>query len=156
MAGALAVSEDTVSELSSSKRQPVALEEASVLVVEDKVDGFVAIHKLLAFAGVRHAEWKPSGSGVVQFADTLPHLDLILLDLGLPLEDGYEVLRHMRAVERFKDTLIVAVTGHTTVEEMRKAQSAGFDGFLGKPLDLERFPGQLARILKGEPVWENN
>lgn len=148
--------DDAVSELASSKRQPVALEEASVLVVEDKVDGFVVIRRLLTFAGVRHAEWKTSGFGVVQFADTLPHLDLILLDLGLPLEDGYEVLRRMRATERFKDTLIVAITGRTTVEEMRKAQSAGFDGFLGKPLDLERFPGQLARILKGEPVWENN
>jgi two-component system cell cycle response regulator DivK len=37
---------------------------------------------------------------------------------------------------------------------MNKARASGFDGFLGKPLDADRFPDQIRRILAGEPVWE--
>ncbi len=139
---------------SRPQRAPLMPGSAHVLVVEDQIENFVTIVRLLASAGVRHAEWKASGLGVVQFADTLPHLDLILLDLGLPHEDGYEILRQIRATAQFKDALVIAVTGRANPEEMRKAQAAGFDGFLGKPLDMARFPRQLSRILNGEPVWE--
>lgn len=128
---------------------------AYVLVVEDKIENYVTLVRLLTFAGVRNTEWKSTGSGVIQFADTLVrHLDLILLDLSLPHENGYDLLLKIRGIERFKSTLVVAVTGNATIEEMRKAQRTGFDGFLGKPLRVDRFPDQLARILKGEPVWE--
>ncbi len=137
-----------------SSRKTLQPGEASILVVEDKIDSYVTIVRLLAFSGVspQNSHWKASGWGVLQYADSLPHIDLILLDIGLPHEDGYEVLRAIRSAERFKDTRIVAVTGR--VDEVRKAQAAGFDGFLSKPLDMERFPRQLSRILNGESVWE--
>jgi CheY-like chemotaxis protein len=72
----------------------------------------------------------------------------------LPDQSGYEVLEQLRASPSFARTRIVAVTGHNNVEEIRRAQAAGFDGFLGKPLLPERFISQLARILRGESVWE--
>lgn len=53
---------------------------------------------------------------------------------------------------------IIAVTAEASVEQMKKAQDSGFDGFLGKPLDPDRFPDQIRRILSGEPVlgiWLN-
>jgi two-component system, cell cycle response regulator DivK len=129
---------------------------AYVLVVEDKIENYVTLSRLLAFAGVRHTEWKSTGSGVIQFAEMLGRpLDLILLDLSLPHESGYDLLPKIRGVERFQGTRVVAVTGSATIEEMRKTQRVGFDGFLGKPLRVERFPDQLARILRGEPVWEH-
>ena len=40
------------------------------------------------------------------------------------------------------------------LKQMKKAKESGFDGFLGKPLDPDRFPDQIRRILNGEPVWE--
>lgn len=131
--------------------------DAHILIVEDKVDNYATLTRLLIIAGVvpSRVEFRASGLGVVQFADTLPRLDLILLDLELPGEDGYEVLRQIRSMARFQNTLVVAVTGHVAIEDMRKAQTAGFDGFLGKPLDLNRFPDQLAKVLRGQPVWEN-
>lgn len=129
-------------------------QEACILVVEDKIDSYITIVRLLAFCGVLHSNsyWKASGWGVVQYADSFPHIDLILLDIGLPHEDGYEVLKELRETERFKETLIVAVTGHR--EELSRAKAAGFDGFLCKPLEADRFPRQLSRILKREAVWE--
>jgi two-component system cell cycle response regulator DivK len=53
-----------------------------------------------------------------------------------------------------KDTLVVAVTAEANQEQIAKAKAAGFNGFLGKPLDMDRFPDQVRRILAGEPVWE--
>lgn len=135
-------------------RPPIEPAEAQVLVVEDNVPNFVLIARMLAFMGVQRCEWKTSGWQVVQFADTLPRIDLILMDIRLPYEDGYQALQKVRASPRLKNTLVVAVTAEASDEQMSKAKSAGFDGFLGKPLDPDRFPEQIKRILSGQSVWE--
>jgi len=127
--------------------------DATVLVVEDNVSNFVLIARLLGFLGV-HCEWKTSGYEVVEYADTLPKLDLILMDIRLPYEDGYSAMRKIRQSPRLRNTPIVAVTAEASLEEMNKARKAGFDGFMGKPLDPDRFPDQVQRILSGEAVWE--
>jgi len=125
----------------------------TVLVVEDNVSNFVLIARMLGYMGI-HCEWKTSGYEVVEFADTLPHLDLILMDIRLPYEDGYGALRKIRSSPHMQDTLVVAVTAEASQDQINKARQAGFDGFLGKPLDMDRFPDQVRRILLGEPVWE--
>ncbi len=140
--------------MSTATHQPVDPTEAHILVVEDNVPNFVLIARMLAFMGVQHCEWKTSGWQVVQFADTLSRVDLVLMDIRLPYEDGYQALQKIRSHERLKDTLVVAVTAEASEEQMLKARVAGFDGFLGKPLDPDRFPDQIRRILNGEPVWE--
>lgn len=127
--------------------------DATVLVVEDNVSNFVLIARMLGYMGI-HCEWKTSGYEVVEYADTLPRLDLILMDIRLPYEDGYGALNKIRASERLKRVPIVAVTAEASKEQMDKARSSGFDGFLGKPLDPDRFPEQIRRILVGEPVWD--
>jgi two-component system cell cycle response regulator DivK len=125
----------------------------TVLVVEDNVANFVLIARMLGYMGI-HCEWKTSGYEVVEYADTLPRLDLILMDIRLPYEDGFAALRKVRASSALKDTLVVAVTAEASVDQLNKARAAGFNGFLGKPLDMDRFPEQIRRILAGEQVWE--
>lgn len=134
-------------------RKPNIPKDAAVLVVEDNVSNFVLIARMLGYLGI-HCEWKTSGYEVVEYADTLPRLDLILMDIRLPYEDGYGALKKIRASERFKTVPIIAVTAEASLEQMNKAKTSGFDGFLGKPLDPDRFPDQIRRILSGEPVWE--
>ncbi|MEN9563600.1 MAG: hypothetical protein RIR73_1844 [Chloroflexota bacterium] len=134
-------------------RKPTIPKDAAVLVVEDNVSNFVLIARMLGYLGI-HCEWKTSGYEVVEYADTLPRLDLILMDIRLPYEDGYGALKKIRASERFKSVPIIAVTAEASQEQMKKAKESGFDGFLGKPLDPDRFPDQIRRILNGEPVWE--
>jgi two-component system cell cycle response regulator DivK len=134
-------------------RKPNIPKDAAVLVVEDNVSNFVLIARMLGYLGI-HCEWKTSGYEVVEYADTLPRLDLILMDIRLPYEDGYGALKKIRASERFKTVPIIAVTAEASLEQMKKAKDSGFDGFLGKPLDPDRFPDQIRRILSGEPVWE--
>ncbi len=134
-------------------RKPTIPKDATVLVVEDNVSNFVLIARMLGYLGI-HCEWKTSGYEVVEYADTLPRLDLILMDIRLPYEDGYGAQKKIRAADRFKSVPIVAVTAEASLEQMNKAKSSGFDGFLGKPLDPDRFPDQIRRILSGEQVWE--
>ncbi|HID54680.1 MAG TPA: response regulator [Anaerolineae bacterium] len=135
-------------------KTPVRLTDANVLVVEDNVSNFVLVARLLAFMGVKKCEWKTTGWGVVDFAHTMDRVDLILMDLRLPHEDGYDALRQIREDEELKDTLVVVVTAHGSSEEMQKARQAGFDGFLSKPLDADRFPEQIRQILEGEEIWD--
>lgn len=123
------------------------------LVVEDNVANFVLIARMLNYLGV-HCEWKTSGYEVVAYANTLNRLDLILMDIRLPYEDGYGALKKIRSSPTLWDTLVVAVTAEASSEQMRKAREANFDGFIGKPLDPDRFPDQIRRILNREPVWE--
>lgn len=129
--------------------------EAHILVVEDNVSNFVLVARLLAYAGIRHCEWKTTGWGVSEKAASMPRLDLILLDLRLPHEDGYQVLATLRADPRLAQTRVVAVTAQAGRSELERARRAGFDGFMAKPLSIDRFPDQIARLLKGEAVWDS-
>ncbi len=128
--------------------------EAYVLVVEDNLQNLVLIARLLAFIGVRRYEWKASGWQVLEFADTMPRVDLVLMDLHLPYEDGYDALAKLRSDSRFSKTRVVAVTADANPASMEKAKGAGFDGFLGKPIDPDKFPDQIIKILQGESVWD--
>jgi two-component system cell cycle response regulator DivK len=141
------------SEQSQAIRRDSIPKDVTVLVVEDNVSNFVLIARMLGYMGI-HCEWKTSGYEVVEYADTLPRLDLILMDIRLPYEDGYGALRKIRASSALKNTRVVAVTAEASLEQINKARTSGFDGFLGKPLDMDRFPDQIRRILNGEPVWE--
>jgi two-component system, cell cycle response regulator DivK len=70
----------------------------------------------------------------------------------MPGLNGYQVIEALKADARFASVPFVAYTVH--ISEIQAAHQRGFDGFLGKPLNADKFPDQLARILKGEQVWE--
>ncbi|MDO9087776.1 MAG: response regulator [Anaerolineaceae bacterium] len=131
----------------------ISLNGLSVLVVEDNVSNFVLMARMLGYLGI-HCEWKTSGYEVVEFADSLPKLDLILMDIRLPYEDGYSALRKIQKSDRLKNIPIVAITAEADPVQIEKAKAAGFNGFLGKPLNLDRFPDQIKKILSGISVWE--
>jgi two-component system cell cycle response regulator DivK len=128
-------------------------DDATILIVEDNVSNFVLMARMLGHMGL-HCEWKTSGFEVVEYADTLPRVDLILMDIRLPYEDGYQALHKLRENDGLSEIPVVAVTAYASEDQMRRAKEAGFDGFIGKPLDPDRFPQQVRRILDGEPVWE--
>jgi two-component system cell cycle response regulator DivK len=78
------------------------------------------------------------------------------MDIALPDADGYESLDSLRSDERFSGVPIVAVTADVSAASLHRAQEAGFNGFIGKPLDPDRFPNQVRRVLQGEEVWERD
>ncbi len=131
------------------------LKDKTILIVEDNIGNFMLIARMLSNYGAR-CEWKTSGYEVVEFAKTLLHLDLVLMDIHLPYEDGYAAMRKIRQAGTLKAIPIIAVTADTGVNQMHNAQIAGFNGFIGKPLNPDRFPEQVSRILSNDQVWEYN
>lgn len=137
-----------------ARQKPIDPKDACVLIVEDNLQNLLLISRLLDQLGVRRYEWKSSGWEIMEIAESMPQVDLVLLDLNLPLEDGYEVLTKLRDGPHFADARIVAVTGDADDASMQRAKAAGFDGFLGKPIVVKKFPTQITDILAGEPVWD--
>ncbi|NIM92418.1 MAG: response regulator [Anaerolineales bacterium] len=125
----------------------------TILVIEDNVSNYMLMARMLNHIGY-HCEWKTSGFEVVEYANTLSHVDLILMDIRLPYEDGYQALEKLRANESLSVIPVVAVTAYASEDQVKRAREAGFDGFLGKPINPDRFPEQIQRVLSGEPVWE--
>jgi two-component system cell cycle response regulator DivK len=135
-------------------------QDTHVIVVEDNPNNMLVILKLLKLIGIEHCNWHTSGQQAVDFVKCMSQSnaerrpDLILLDIGLPYEDGYGVLAELRTDPYLKDTRVVAVTAHVSQDAVQHAKQAGFDGFIGKPIDPLRFPDQIRQILAGESVWE--
>ena len=124
-----------------------------VLVVEDNVLNFVLISRILGSLGI-HCEWKTSGYQVVEAANSFGNIDLVLMDIRLPYEDGFTALEKIRTSAVHKNVMVVAVTAEASPEQMARARQAGFNGFIGKPIEPDRFTGQISRLLSGEEVWE--
>src|SRR5262245_48838213 len=112
-------------------------EEAYVLVIEDNANNLMVTTDFLRMIGVKYINARASGWQALKRAQNLSRVDLILLDLQLPYEDGYAVLGRIRANPKFRDTRVVAVTANVFVQEEARARKAGFNGFIGKPLDME-------------------
>jgi CheY-like chemotaxis protein len=71
---------------------------------------------------------------------------VVLLDIGLPEMDGYEVARRMRAMPELRDVRLVAVTGYGQAEDRRRTRDAGFDDHLTKPVDLSNVERTIAGL----------
>ena len=127
---------------------------AYVLVVEDNIYNYTLIARLLKFLGVKNIDWSRTGRQVQGLGSSMPRVDLVLLDIHLPYEDGYETLARLQSNPRFEKSRVVAVTAEATQENMRRAQGAGFHGFISKPIDPDGFPEQVSRVLRGEEVWD--
>jgi two-component system, cell cycle response regulator DivK len=128
-------------------------EEAYVLVIEDNANNLMVTTDFLRMIGVKYINARASGWQALKLAENLSRVDLILLDLQLPYEDGYTVLGRIRANPKLRDTRVVAVTANVFPQEEVRARKAGFNGFIGKPLDMEVFPRQIQALLAGQEIW---
>jgi two-component system, cell cycle response regulator DivK len=136
---------------------PIEPCDASVLIVEDNADNlFILMDILKEDVGVKYCNARASGWQLFKLLESQPQLDvdLILLDIQIPREDGYLVLQQIRDNPRLQNAIVVAVTANVLPQDIARARSAGFNGFIGKPIDSDRFPAQITRILHGEDVWE--
>jgi two-component system cell cycle response regulator DivK len=125
------------------------------LVVEDEPNNRLVVVKLLQVAGVRPQNIVEIEGDAATFLQGRPpnSVDLILLDLQLPDKDGYTILRELRADPALAGIPVVALTANVMRPDVERAQAAGFDGFIGKPIDGRRFPEWVRRLLAGEAVW---
>ncbi|MBI1246618.1 response regulator [bacterium] len=108
-----------------------------VLIVDDNRSARLMLSKLLSAIGDYEIEVVGSG---MEALELLPKFDpaIVLLDIGLPMMDGYEVARRIRAEFPHEKILLVAVTGYSRDEHPEQAEAAGFDLHLVKPIGVEQ------------------
>jgi signal transduction histidine kinase/CheY-like chemotaxis protein len=116
-------------------REPRASEPRRVLIVDDNQDAARMLARLLHADGHR-VEVVYDGPAALEAARARPP-DVVLLDIGLPGMDGYEVARRLREQEGPHRALLVALTGYGQEDDVRRSRAAGFDDHRVKPVDLD-------------------
>src|SRR4051812_11750460 len=114
-----------------------------ILIADDQRDCRDSLARLLRLMG--HQVWPVASGEAVRKTAQLLQPNLILVDIGMPGVDGYEVARRLRLMDH--RPIVIAITGLATEDDKRQAIAAGFDGHLAKPVGiatLERVLGSIA------------
>jgi signal transduction histidine kinase/CheY-like chemotaxis protein len=130
----------------------------TILHIEDNPDNRRLVRRLLTAAGYRVLEADDGLAGMELAIRERP--DLILLDVNMPRFDGYETAMAMRAYPALASARIVALTAYTNQNDRLRILTAGCDGYIAKPIDVDRFQDQVAEFLRGrreqaEPLEQN-
>ena len=115
-----------------------------LLIVDDNRDAADSLALLLELEGHEVSAVYTAEAALEQARKFNP--SVVLLDIGLPEMDGYEVARRMRAMPELGDVRLVAVTGYGQAEDRRRTRDAGFDDHLTKPVDLSNVERTIAGL----------
>jgi CheY-like chemotaxis protein len=119
-----------------------------ILVVDDYEDAQEMYKQYLEFSGYRTAV-AANGKEAVDKARQLSP-DLILMDLSLPVMDGWEATRQLKSNETTRDIPVVALTGHAITGHFERAKEAGCDSFVTKPCLPDALVAEIHRMLDGK------
>ncbi len=126
----------------------------TILLIEDNEQNRYLATFLLERHGYQVVSAADGPRGI-ELARTLQP-DLILLDIQLPVMDGYAVARALRSIESLRNTPITAVTSYAMVGDREKALAAGCTGYIEKPIDPETFVAEIERITPRPPATKGN
>jgi two-component system cell cycle response regulator DivK len=118
-----------------------------ILVVEDNEQNQKLARDVLQVKGYRVLVAESAEAGLPMALKEKP--DLVLMDIHLPGMNGMEALARLRADEATKAIPVLAFTASVMPQDRREIMSAGFDGFLSKPLNLKEFQETIAATLAG-------
>ncbi|MEX2583726.1 MAG: response regulator [Gemmatimonadota bacterium] len=121
----------------------------TILLIEDNVQNRYLTTYLLERSGYTVAAAEDGPSGIALAAAAAP--DLILLDINVPVMDGYAVARKLRQLPETRRVPIVAVTSYAMAGDREKALAAGCDGYIEKPIDPETFVSEIEQMLANMP-----
>ena len=142
------VSDPVAGEMEPARRTPVFGSEGLVLIVVDNVDAAVSLAELLGLWGLRTRMVHDGREVIAALEACAP--DVVLLDIGLPGMDGYEVARAIRGDPRWHSLWIIALTGYGQASDRERSREAGFDAHLVKPVDFNLLETLLAQALGGK------
>ena len=127
----------------------MAASKKTVLLVEDNEDNLVIYSTILRHAGFEVIEARDGQAGIETAKER--HPGLILMDVSIPIVDGWEATRRLKADPATADIPIIALTAHALASDQLKAAEAGCDGYIAKPAE----PRVVAATVKqhlGEPT----
>ncbi|BDU72104.1 response regulator [Mesoterricola silvestris] len=116
-----------------------------ILLVEDNEMNRDSLSRLLARRGFEVIFAEDGEEAVAVTRSALP--DLVLMDISLPVLDGYEATRILRAGETTRDIPIIALTAHAMTSDREKAMAAGCTDFESKPVEFARLLGKIKAYL---------
>ena len=117
-----------------------------VLLVDDYPDAREMYAEYLDFSGFEVIEAATGMEALQRAADTQP--DIVLMDLSLPVMDGWEATRRLKADEKTRKIPVVALTGHALAGHSKGAREAGCDSFLAKPCLPDQLVAEIKRMLE--------
>ena len=120
-----------------------------LLVVDDHPDLVLTLSRMLQMCGFEVMTACDGHAALEIAARFRPRF--VLLDLGLPIMDGYEVARRLRAEAGLESTTLIAITAYGTDEDRRRSREAGFVGHLVKPIS----PAELLALLSGSQAVDS-
>lgn len=121
---------------------------ARILYIEDNDQNFYLVNFILSAQGFTVTRARDGKEGIGIAMQKRP--DLILLDIQLPVMDGYAVARELRKIPGIDSVPIVAVTSYAMAGDREKALAAGCTGYIEKPINPKTFTGQVGQFLQGE------
>jgi len=118
-----------------------------ILYVEDNEDNILILKRRLGRVGYDVAFAMDGAEGIRMAGELKP--DLILMDLSLPVLDGWEATRRLKAAPETRHIPVIALTSHAMVGERERALAAGCDDFDTKPVEFQRLLGKIRALLPG-------
>jgi two-component system, cell cycle response regulator DivK len=116
-----------------------------ILVVEDTADNRQILRDVLSAAGYDLLEAVDGGAGVAMAAAHKP--DLILMDIQLPVIDGYEATRRIKADPALRHIPVIAVTSYALSGDEEKTRAAGCDAYIAKPFSPRQLLGMVRSLI---------
>jgi len=121
-------------------------EAAKILYIEDNPDNRVLVRRLLQSEGYTMLEAENASSAMQVLEQTRP--TLILMDINMPDVDGYTLTNQIKAMPELAKVPVVAITANVMRGDRERVLSAGCDGYIEKPIDVDIFLDQIARFLE--------
>ncbi len=121
-----------------------------VLVVDDFEDNRSMYAVYLTYSGYDVVEAADGREAVEVASRRMP--DVIVMDLSLPIMDGWEATRRLKSNERTRHIPIIALTGHAVAGQSRNAREAGCDAFLAKPCLPEMLVEKVQELIQAQPT----
>jgi CheY-like chemotaxis protein len=118
----------------------------NVLVAEDNPVNRELLRELLEARGY-HVTEAPDGQEALRMIEQA-HPDILLLDIGMPILDGFAVVRKIRENPSLATLIVLAVTAYAMQGDRENILNAGFDGYLSKPINARDLANELERLLR--------
>jgi len=117
-----------------------------VLYIEDNFDNLMLVRRVLQAAGFETVEATSAQEGIELARQVIP--DLILIDVNMPDMDGLVATNRLRQIPALDAVPIVAVSANVMRDVQARTLDAGCDGFISKPIDVDRFPDQVLAYIR--------
>ena len=121
------------------------VEAKTILHIEDNFDNRLLVRRLLESDGFKVIEAENAGQAHQALQSTVP--DLILMDINMPDIDGYTLTAEIKSSSKLHGVPVVAITANVMRGDREKVFKAGCNGYIEKPIDVDRFLDQVASFI---------